>query len=91
MLTERQVVINPRASQTTWTVSPPVGTLLPFTSPSPLISLSVLISAEVPENMSNQWLESVARGTVHVFTEHILKIRELTEQSTKQLVMDIGT
>lgn len=25
MLTERQVVINPRASQTTWTVSPPVG------------------------------------------------------------------
>jgi len=40
--------------------------------------------------MSNQWLESVARGTVHVFTEHILKIRELTDQSTKQLVMDIG-
>lgn len=45
--------------------------------------------AEVSESTSNQWLESVARGTVHVFTEHILKIRELTEQSTKQLIMDI--
>jgi len=42
------------------------------------------------ESMSNQWLESVARGTLHVYMEHILKIRELTEQSTKQLVMDIG-
>ena len=40
--------------------------------------------------MSNQWLESVARGTLHVYTEHILKIRELTEQSTKQLIVDIG-
>ena len=40
--------------------------------------------------MSNQWLESVARGTLHVYTEHILKIRELTQQSTKQLVVDIG-
>jgi len=45
---------------------------------------------EVSESMSNQWLESVARGTVHVYTEHILKIRELTEQSTKQLIVDIG-
>jgi len=47
-------------------------------------------SGEVSENMSNQWLESVARGTLHIYTEHILKIRELTEQSTKQLIMDIG-
>ena len=45
---------------------------------------------EMSESMSNQWLESVARGTLHVYMEHILKIRELTEQSTKQLVMDIG-
>jgi len=45
---------------------------------------------EVSENMANQWLESVARGTLHIYTEHILKIRELTDQSTKQLIMDIG-
>ena len=52
--------------------------------------LHMVLSGEVSESMSNQWLESVARGTLHVYTEHILNIHELTEQSTKQLIMDIG-
>jgi hypothetical protein len=45
--------------------------------------------SEMPEHMSSLWLESVARGTMHIYTEQILKIRELTEQSTKQLITDI--
>jgi hypothetical protein len=40
--------------------------------------------------MSNLWLESVARGTMHVYIEQVLKIRELTEQSVKQLITDIS-
>jgi len=46
---------------------------------------------ETSDSMSNQWLESVARGTLCLYIEQILKIRELTEQSTKQLIIDIGS
>jgi len=34
-------------------------------------------------------LESVARGTMHVYSEQILKIHELTELASKQLITDI--
>ncbi|XP_076469947.1 conserved oligomeric Golgi complex subunit 7-like isoform X2 [Babylonia areolata] len=44
---------------------------------------------EPPEHLADLWLESVARGTMHVFGEEILKIPELTPHGTKQLVMDI--
>ena len=46
---------------------------------------------ELPEHLADLWLESVARGTMHVYAEQILKIHELTEHATKQLITDIGT
>ena len=36
------------------------------------------------------WLGSIARGTMHVYTESILRIHELTPYSTQQLLADIG-
>ncbi|XP_058958542.2 conserved oligomeric Golgi complex subunit 7-like [Pocillopora verrucosa] len=35
------------------------------------------------------WLGSIARGTMHAYTESILKIHELTPYSTQQLLADI--
>ncbi len=45
---------------------------------------------ECPEHFADLWLESVAKGTMHMFTEEVLKIHELTAHATKQLVTDIG-
>lgn len=36
------------------------------------------------------WLGSIARGTMHAYTECILRIHELTPYSTQQLLADIG-
>ena len=36
------------------------------------------------------WLGSIARGTMHAYTESILRIHELTPYSTQQLLADIG-
>ena len=36
------------------------------------------------------WLGSIARGTMHAYTESILTIHELTPYSTQQLLADIG-
>lgn len=46
--------------------------------------------SESPEHLADLWLESVAKGTMHVFTEEVLKIHELTPHATKQLITDIG-
>jgi len=44
---------------------------------------------ELPDHLADLWLESVARGTMHVYSEQILKIHELTELAAKQLITDI--
>lgn len=44
---------------------------------------------ELPEHLAQLWLESVARGCMQVYADQILKIPELAEPSTKQLVTDI--
>jgi hypothetical protein len=46
--------------------------------------------AEVPEHLADLWLLSVARGTMAVFGEEILKIQSLTPHGAKQLITDIG-
>ncbi|KXJ29523.1 conserved oligomeric Golgi complex subunit 7 [Exaiptasia diaphana] len=38
---------------------------------------------------ASHWLGSIARGTLHTYTESILRIHELTPYSTKQLLADI--
>ena len=48
------------------------------------------LCAEPPEHLADLWLESVARGTMHVFGEEMLKIPELTPHGAKQLITDIG-
>ncbi|KAK2555452.1 Conserved oligomeric Golgi complex subunit 7 [Acropora cervicornis] len=40
-------------------------------------------------NPGSNWLGSIARGTMHVYTESILRIHELTPYSTQQLLADI--
>jgi len=35
------------------------------------------------------WIGSIARGTMHAYTESILRIHELTPYSTQQLLADI--
>ncbi|XP_025115675.1 conserved oligomeric Golgi complex subunit 7-like [Pomacea canaliculata] len=44
---------------------------------------------EPPEHLADLWLESVARGTMHVFGEEMLKIPQLTSHGTKQLITDL--
>ena len=48
------------------------------------------LCAEPPEHLADLWLESVARGTMHVFGEEMLKIPELTPHGAKQLITDMG-
>ncbi|XP_052816204.1 conserved oligomeric Golgi complex subunit 7-like isoform X2 [Mya arenaria] len=43
----------------------------------------------LPEHIADLWLESVARGTMHVLCEEVLRIQELTPHGTKQLNTDI--
>ena len=52
--------------------------------------LVVLVIGETPEQLADLWLESIARGTMHTYGEQILKIPELTQLATSQLVTDIG-
>jgi len=44
---------------------------------------------DLPEHLADIWLESVAMGTMHNYTEEILKIPEATPHGCKQLVTDI--
>uniref|UniRef100_A0A0B7AI87 Conserved oligomeric Golgi complex subunit 7 n=1 Tax=Arion vulgaris TaxID=1028688 RepID=A0A0B7AI87_9EUPU len=44
---------------------------------------------EVSEHLADLWLESVAMGTMHTYTEEILKIVQLTPHGCKQLITDI--
>lgn len=44
---------------------------------------------DIPENMADLWLESVAMGTMHNYAEQILKIPELSQLASKQLATDI--
>lgn len=46
---------------------------------------------ELPEHVADLWLESIARGTMHLYCEQILKIQELSNHAVKQLITDIGT
>lgn len=45
--------------------------------------------ASLPEHIADLWLESIARGTMHVLCEEILRIQELSPHGTKQLITDI--
>ncbi|KAI0226391.1 Conserved oligomeric Golgi complex subunit 7 [Lamellibrachia satsuma] len=47
------------------------------------------IQSESLESLADVWLESVARGTMHVYTEVILQVPQLTSHSTQQLITDI--
>lgn len=51
------------------------------------LCLSIL---ELPEHLADLWLESLARGTMHHYSEQILKILELSSLGTRQLITDIG-
>ncbi|XP_005105726.1 conserved oligomeric Golgi complex subunit 7 [Aplysia californica] len=44
---------------------------------------------ELPEHLADIWLESVAMGTMHTYTEEILKIPYATPHGCKQLITDI--
>ena len=46
--------------------------------------------SEIPEHIADLWLKSIARGTMYVLCEEVLRIHELTPHGTKQLVTDIG-
>lgn len=45
---------------------------------------------EIPDHIADLWLESIARGTMHVLSEEILKIHDLSAHGKKQLITDIG-
>ena len=45
---------------------------------------------ESEHHPGSYWLGSIARGTMHAYTESILGIHELTPYSTQQLLADIG-
>ena len=47
-------------------------------------------SLEETDHLADVWLESVARGTMHTYSEQILKIHELSPHATRQLITDIG-
>ncbi|XP_056005871.1 conserved oligomeric Golgi complex subunit 7-like isoform X3 [Ostrea edulis] len=71
--------------------------LEPFTmqdNPSVLVALKhgklpYTDETELPEHVSDLWLESIARGTMHLYSEQILKIHELSNHATKQIITDI--
>ena len=42
------------------------------------------------QDPASKWLSSVAQATMHTYVESILRIPELTDFATKQLVADIG-
>jgi hypothetical protein len=44
---------------------------------------------ELPEHLADIWLESVAMGTMHTYTEEILKIPHASPHGCKQLITDI--
>ena len=55
------------------------------------LSCLFLWSADEDEqHPGTYWLGSIARGTMHAYTESMLKIHELTPYSTQQLLADIG-
>ncbi|GAB1599817.1 conserved oligomeric Golgi complex subunit 7-like [Argonauta hians] len=43
----------------------------------------------IPEHSTDLWLQSIARGTMYLYSEEILKIYELSPHGTKQLVTDL--
>ena len=50
----------------------------------------VMSVVEDEHHPGTYWLGSIARGTMHAYTESILRIHELTPFSTQQLLADIG-
>ena len=52
--------------------------------------LIVCSFSEIPEHIADLWLESIARGTMHVLCEEILRIHDLSPHGKKQLITDIG-
>ncbi|XP_014785708.1 conserved oligomeric Golgi complex subunit 7 isoform X1 [Octopus bimaculoides] len=44
---------------------------------------------DIPEHSADLWLQSIARGTMFLYSEEILKIYELSPHGTKQLVTDL--
>ena len=45
---------------------------------------------EESEHLADHWLGAVARGTMHTYSEAILRIQELTPHAARQLATDIG-
>ena len=56
-----------------------------------IYAFQFFILIELPEHLADLWLESLARGTMHHYSEQILKILELSSLGTRQLITDIGT
>jgi hypothetical protein len=42
------------------------------------------------QDPASKWLSSVAQATMHSYVESILRIPELTDFASKQLIADIG-
>ena len=46
--------------------------------------------AELPEQLADLWLESIANGAMHFYCEQILTIQKLSQHGAKQLTADAG-
>lgn len=55
-----------------------------------LSHIRCFVLVALPEHLADLWLESVAKGTMHHYTEQILKIQVLSNMAVKQLGTDIG-
>ena len=55
-----------------------------------MTGFNFFMTVELPEHLADLWLESLARGTMHHYSEQILKVLELSSLGTKQLITDIG-
>ncbi|CAH1780014.1 unnamed protein product [Owenia fusiformis] len=44
---------------------------------------------EVPEHIADVWLDSISKGTMHTYSEEILKVNTITAHATRQMITDI--
>ena len=52
--------------------------------------LFTTLETDEEQDPASKWLSSVAQATMHTYVESILRIPELTDFASKQLVADIG-
>ncbi|XP_053401502.1 conserved oligomeric Golgi complex subunit 7-like isoform X2 [Mercenaria mercenaria] len=62
---------------------------LPYTDETGQYVINPKRRSSLPEHIADLWLESIARGTMHVLCEEIIRIHELSTHGTKQLITDI--